>query len=223
MIVSVVSMPEGLVTHTDAAEARARLATSAFVLVDVELPEEAAPDEEPLASQLGLDAVRYAWFGRKDEPVRAEYQGDRATFVVPMYLEDRVAHVHVLVTERYLVTTHRGRVEPLENLTSQMREERPDDAVAVLFRTTHELRKEDPAKRLNIGVGGVNHLFTHLHRVGCRTPGLFDLERRRRRTHFVEFDREPPRTLVFSPLRPLDSQPPNALGRSDLLRLLQFP
>ncbi|WP_257005056.1 magnesium transporter CorA family protein [Streptomyces sp. Tue6028] len=133
MIVSVVSMPEGLVTRTDVAQARERLATSAFLLVDVELPEEAAPDEEPLAPQLGLDAARYAWFGRKGEPVRAEYQGDRATFVVPMYLVDRVAHVHVLVTERYLVTAHRGQVEPLENLTSQLREERPADAVAVLF------------------------------------------------------------------------------------------
>jgi hypothetical protein len=46
----------------------------------------------------------------------------------------------------------------------------PLNAVAVLLRTTHELRKEDPAKRLDIGVGGVNHVFTHLNRIGCRTP-----------------------------------------------------
>jgi ferric-dicitrate binding protein FerR (iron transport regulator) len=50
----------------------------------------------------------------------------------------------------------------------------PVNAVAVLLRTSDELKKEndDPRKRLNIGVGGPNQnqLFTHLGGVGSRTP-----------------------------------------------------
>jgi hypothetical protein len=48
----------------------------------------------------------------------------------------------------------------------------PTNAVAVLFRTTEELDHEndDPRKRLNIGVGGSNEIFTHLNGVGSRTP-----------------------------------------------------
>jgi hypothetical protein len=47
----------------------------------------------------------------------------------------------------------------------------PLNAVAVLLRTSEEVRTDaDPSRRLNIGVGGVNHLFTHLNRVGLRTP-----------------------------------------------------
>jgi hypothetical protein len=46
------------------------------------------------------------------------------------------------------------------------------NAVAILFRTTEELQrdKDDAKKRLNIGVGGINQLFTHLGGVGSRTP-----------------------------------------------------
>jgi ferric-dicitrate binding protein FerR (iron transport regulator) len=46
----------------------------------------------------------------------------------------------------------------------------PLNAVAVLLRTGPEIRQEDPRKRLNVGVGGVNQLFTHLNAVGSRTP-----------------------------------------------------
>jgi hypothetical protein len=46
------------------------------------------------------------------------------------------------------------------------------NAVAVLLRTADELQKtrQEPRTRLNIGVGGANELFTHLQRVGSRTP-----------------------------------------------------
>lgn len=46
----------------------------------------------------------------------------------------------------------------------------PLNAVAVLLRTGSEIRNENPRLRLNIGVGGVNQLFTHLNAVGSRTP-----------------------------------------------------
>jgi hypothetical protein len=48
----------------------------------------------------------------------------------------------------------------------------PVNAVAILFRTTDEMKKEnnDPRQRLNIGVGGANQIFTHLGGVGSRTP-----------------------------------------------------
>jgi ferric-dicitrate binding protein FerR (iron transport regulator) len=46
------------------------------------------------------------------------------------------------------------------------------NALAILLRTTEELQrgKEDARKRLNIGVGGPNQLFTHLEKIGSRTP-----------------------------------------------------
>lgn len=48
----------------------------------------------------------------------------------------------------------------------------PVNAVAVLLWTEDDLRagKDERQNRLNIGVGGPNQLFTHLHRVGSRTP-----------------------------------------------------
>jgi ferric-dicitrate binding protein FerR (iron transport regulator) len=46
----------------------------------------------------------------------------------------------------------------------------PLNAVAVLLRTNSEIRNENSRLRLNIGVGGANQLFTHLHAVGSRTP-----------------------------------------------------
>src|SRR5205807_10444363 len=48
----------------------------------------------------------------------------------------------------------------------------PINAVAVLFWTADDFReqREDPRLRLNVGVGGANELFTHLQKVGSRTP-----------------------------------------------------
>jgi hypothetical protein len=46
----------------------------------------------------------------------------------------------------------------------------PLNTVAVLLRTEDELRKEDPRKRLNIGVGKANSLFTFFDRASARTP-----------------------------------------------------
>ncbi|MFE2089530.1 CorA family divalent cation transporter [Streptomyces sp. NPDC059460] len=133
MIVSVVSMPEGVVARTHVSEARERLAASRFLLVDIELPEETSPDEQPVAHQLGLEAEDLTWLGREGESVRAEFLGDSAAFVVPLVEEGQVAHVHVFVTERYLVTVHRGPIGPIENLTARLPRERPTDTVATLF------------------------------------------------------------------------------------------
>lgn len=108
MIVSMLSMPEGTLTRGHVSQARERLATSRFLFVDVELPEETTPGEQPLALLLGLEAEDVAWLGRKGESARAEIFGDSAAFVVPAVDTDRVIHVHALVTERYLVTVHRG-------------------------------------------------------------------------------------------------------------------
>jgi hypothetical protein len=48
----------------------------------------------------------------------------------------------------------------------------PLNALAILLRSTDELQKgrEDARKRLNIGIGGPNQLFTHLDKIGSRTP-----------------------------------------------------
>ncbi|MFJ9814180.1 CorA family divalent cation transporter [Streptomyces sp. NPDC101151] len=133
MIVSVVSMPGGITTRTSLSEARERLATSDFLLADVQLPGEPAAAEPTVVGLLGLEAESPPWFGRAGEPARAEFLGDRAGFVVPVVDEGRVAHVHVLVTERHLVTLHRGPARPLEGLIARLGQENPPDVVAVLF------------------------------------------------------------------------------------------
>ncbi|WP_328626467.1 CorA family divalent cation transporter [Streptomyces sp. NBC_00353] len=114
-------------------EARERLAASRFLIVDIELPEEAPPDEQPVAHQLGLEAEDLAWLGREGEAVRAEFLGESAGFVVPVVEAGQVTHIHAFVTERYLVTAHRGPVEPIGSLTARLPHERPSDTVATLF------------------------------------------------------------------------------------------
>ncbi|MFF7123436.1 CorA family divalent cation transporter [Streptomyces sp. NPDC008240] len=133
MIVTVVSMPEGGVTRTDVAEARERLATAGFLLVDVELTEEPQAVVPPVSHQFGLEAENLTWLGRVGEPARAEFLGDRAAFVVPVVKGNEVAQVHALVTERYLLTVHRGQAGLRESLIGQLRSEHPSDAVAALF------------------------------------------------------------------------------------------
>ncbi|MFJ6482537.1 CorA family divalent cation transporter [Streptomyces sp. NPDC091682] len=127
------SMPEGTLTCGHVSEARARLATSRFLFVDVELPEDGAPDEPPLARLLGLEAEDLAWLGRKGESARAEIFGESGAFVVPAVDVDRVIHVHALVTERYLVTVHRGSAPLIGNVTARFPLESPPDSVAMLF------------------------------------------------------------------------------------------
>jgi hypothetical protein len=51
----------------------------------------------------------------------------------------------------------------------------PINAVAILLRTSEELEREqrnqgDARLRLNVGVGGPNEAFTHLQKIGVRTP-----------------------------------------------------
>lgn len=133
MIVSVVSMPEGIMTRTHVSEARERLATSSFLFVDMELPEETAPGEQQVAHLLGLEAEDVEWLGREGEPARVEFLGDSAAFVVPAFEGGQAIHIHALVTERALVTVHRGPAALVESLTARLPHERPPDSVAMLF------------------------------------------------------------------------------------------
>lgn len=133
MIVSMLSMPEGTLTRGRVAEARERLATSRFLFVDVELPEDGASDGPPLAHLLGLEAENLAWLGRKGESARAEIFGESGAFVVPAVDADRVIHVHAVVTERYLLTVHRGSAPLIGNVTARFPLESPPDSVAMLF------------------------------------------------------------------------------------------
>ncbi|MFC9752243.1 CorA family divalent cation transporter [Streptomyces sp. NPDC056921] len=128
-----VSMPEGTVAHTHVSEARERLATSRFLLVDIELPEDEPPGEQPVAHLLGLETEDVAWLGRAGESARVEFLGDSAAFVVPMVQGARITHVHAFVTERYLITVHRGPAEPVRSLIATLPHERPPDSVATLF------------------------------------------------------------------------------------------
>ncbi|MGW6411232.1 magnesium transporter CorA family protein [Streptomyces vinaceus] len=133
MIVSVVSMPEGTVRRTPVSEARARLAESRFLFVDAELPEKAPPGEQPIAHLLGLEAEELPWLGRERESARAEFLGDAAAFVVPAIEAGQVVHLHVVATERYLLTVHRGPAAMVRGLIARLPHERPPDAVATLF------------------------------------------------------------------------------------------
>ncbi|MCX4631011.1 CorA family divalent cation transporter [Streptomyces sp. NBC_01443] len=133
MIVSVVSMPEGVARRTPVSEARERLAAARFLFVDAELPEEDTPGEQPVAHLLGLEAQDLEWLGRERESTRAEFLGDRAAFVVPAVEAGQVIHLHVVATERYLVTVHRGPAGVVESLISRFPHERPPDSVATLF------------------------------------------------------------------------------------------
>ncbi|MFI2121140.1 CorA family divalent cation transporter [Streptomyces sp. NPDC020299] len=127
------SMPEGTVTRTHVSEARERLAASRFLFVDIELPEPTRPDETPVARLLGLEAADLAWFGTEGEAARAEFLGDSAGFVVPVVEDDQVTHVHAFVTERYLITVHRGPIGLMRTVTARLPNERPPDTVATLF------------------------------------------------------------------------------------------
>src|SRR5262249_26407783 len=77
---------------------------------------------------------------------------------------------------RRLATPVRMDVEGVYYLSYLFRRAAPSDdptnAVAVLLRTSEEIvpAGDDPRKRLNVGVGGPNEVFTHLNRVGSRTP-----------------------------------------------------
>ncbi|MEU7305270.1 CorA family divalent cation transporter [Streptomyces sp. NPDC007206] len=133
MIVTVVSMPEMTITRTDVSAARERLAAESFLLVDVELPQDEPAPRTPIADQLGLHDDELDWFGREGEAARAEFLGDRAAFVVPVVHGDVIAHLHVVVTERFLATVHRGQAGLAQSITAALRHERPDDTVAVLF------------------------------------------------------------------------------------------
>ncbi|MET7538742.1 CorA family divalent cation transporter [Streptomyces sp. NPDC005349] len=126
-------MPDATVTRTDVSEARERLAAARFLIVDIELPEEAPADGEAVARQLGLEADDLDWFGRKDEPARADFLGEKAGFVVPVVHDAQIAYIHALVTEQFLVTVHRGQVGLASDISAQLRHERPPDVVAVLF------------------------------------------------------------------------------------------
>ncbi|WP_327282431.1 magnesium transporter CorA family protein [Streptomyces sp. NBC_01205] len=133
MIVSVVSMPKGIARRTPVSEARERLAASRFLLVDAELPEEAPPGEQPVADLLGLEVDDLPWLGRERETARAEFLGDAAAFVVPAIEAGRVIHLHVVATDRYLVTVHRGPTGLVEGLVARLPRERPPDSVATMF------------------------------------------------------------------------------------------
>lgn len=133
MIVSVVSMPEGIVTRATVSEARERMAASRFLLVDIELPREGPPDPTPIARGLGLEAEDLAWLGKEGESARAEFLGDHARFVVPLVEDGRVGDVHAFVTERYLVTVHRGSSGLIGGFFGRLPHERPADATAALF------------------------------------------------------------------------------------------
>lgn len=134
MIVTVVSMPEGVAARVSVAEARERLAASRFLLVDVETPGGGRPGAEvPIARELGLGCADLTWLGEEGESARAEFHGDDARFVVPVVDGGEVVHVHVFVTERHLVTVHRGPNRSVERFVTRLPHERPTDTAAVLF------------------------------------------------------------------------------------------
>ncbi|WP_330461569.1 CorA family divalent cation transporter [Streptomyces sp. NBC_00820] len=134
MIVSVVSMPDGVVARTSLSEARERMAVSDCLMVDIELLEETPPEEaQTVSDRLGLDSPQLAWFGRDGEPVRADFDGRIGGFVMPVVVDDDVVHVHVLLGDRYMITMHRGPVGLLQNFVARLPHDRPTHLIACVF------------------------------------------------------------------------------------------
>ncbi|MFE2506969.1 CorA family divalent cation transporter [Streptomyces naganishii] len=98
-----------------------------------------APDDGPgIARLLGLRTEGLPRFGRTDEPVRADFLGDRIGIVVPVVEGAGVAHVHVFATERHLVTVRRGPLQALDGFAARLAREGASDTAAVLFRLLQE-------------------------------------------------------------------------------------
>ncbi|MEU1528801.1 magnesium transporter CorA family protein [Streptomyces fagopyri] len=133
MIVSVVSMPEGVVVRTDLAEACERLTAPGFVIVDIDQEDDPPPDGRPLSRRLGLDAEIWEWIGERQEHVRADYREGAAAGIVPVVCGDRIAYVQIHADEEHLITVHRGPVELIDTFVERLRHDRPTDAVTALF------------------------------------------------------------------------------------------
>jgi FecR protein len=79
---------------------------------------------------------------------------------------------------RRLETPVRLDTEGIYYISFLFRREGPQadtlNALAILLRTTEELERDrdggDSRLRLNVGIGGPNELFTHLQKIGSRTP-----------------------------------------------------
>ncbi|MFF4456365.1 CorA family divalent cation transporter [Streptomyces goshikiensis] len=137
MIVSVVSMPEGVVARTALSEVKERLAAPDFVIVDIDQGEDAPPDEEPLARLLGLDDRAWEWLGRRDEPVRADYREGVVGCVVPVIDGSDVKHIHVFASESHLVTIHHGPMGLIENFIGRLPEDMPSNGATAVFLLLH--------------------------------------------------------------------------------------
>ncbi|MFC7265008.1 magnesium transporter CorA family protein [Streptomyces lutosisoli] len=133
MIVSVVSMPEGVVARTALSQAREHLAAPGFVIVDIDQGEEPPPAEQPLSRRLGLDDKAWEWLGRQHEPVRAEYHEGVVGCVVPVIDGNHIIHIHVLASECHLVTVHHGPVGLIGTFIERLPQEMPADATTTAF------------------------------------------------------------------------------------------
>lgn len=137
MIVSVVSVPEGVVTRTTLSDAREQLAGPDFLIVDIDQGEDPPPDEQPLSRRLGLADKRWEWFGRRYEPVRAEYHEGTVGCVVPVTDGADITHMHVLADEQRLITAHHGRVAVIETFFEQLPQDRPSNGAITVFLLLH--------------------------------------------------------------------------------------
>ncbi|MFD3557100.1 CorA family divalent cation transporter [Streptomyces goshikiensis] len=137
MIVSVVSMPEGVVARTALSEVKERLAAPDFVIVDIDQGEDPPPDEEPLARLLGLDDRAWEWLGRRDEPVRADYREGVVGCVVPVIDGSNVKHIHVFASESHLVTIHHGPMGLIDNFIGRLPEDMPSNGATAVFLLLH--------------------------------------------------------------------------------------
>ncbi|WP_329203283.1 MULTISPECIES: magnesium transporter CorA family protein [unclassified Streptomyces] len=137
MIVSVVSVPEGVVTRTTLSEAREQLAGPDLLIVDIDPGEDPPSDEQPLSRLLGLPHKRWEWFGGRDEPVRAEYYEGTVGCVVPVTDGADITHMHVLADEQHLILAHHGRVALIEAFFEQLPQDRPSDGTTTVFLLLH--------------------------------------------------------------------------------------
>ncbi|MFD4940556.1 CorA family divalent cation transporter [Streptomyces virginiae] len=173
MIVSVVSMPEGVVARTALSEVRESLAAPDFVIVDIDQGEDAPSDEQPLARSLGLDDTTWEWLGGRNEPVRADYHAGAVGCVVPVIDGSLVNRIHVFAGEGHLVTVHHGPVGLIDTFIGRLPEDTPSNGATAVFLLLHgvlEVFRKATAQAL-LEVGEVEEAMLegrasqHVHRL----------------------------------------------------------
>lgn len=117
-------------------DAREALESPDFVIVDVDDddPDEAHWERGELAGLLDLRHEGLNWLGVPDEPARFELSADQTyVLVVPAVDGERVTHLHIVATARYLIIVHWHCEQLLDQFYRELRNQRDDTSLFLLL------------------------------------------------------------------------------------------